>query len=86
MSKKDILNSIQVYQFCAVELNLYLDNFPEDKNAAEDYCKVSAKLDTLISDYEKTYGPLSNFGHSFYESPSTWVEQSWPWENKNKED
>lgn len=53
MTKKDILNSIRIYHFCAIDLNLYLDNFPEDKNATEDYCKVSAKLQSLIADYEK---------------------------------
>ena len=86
MTKKDILNSIRIYHFCAIDLNLYLDNFPEDKNATEDYCKVSAKLQSLIADYEKSYGPLTNFGHSFFENPNAWVEQSWPWENERKED
>ena len=86
MNKSDLLNSIQIYQFCALELNLYLDNFPEDNNAVEDYCKVSAKLDNLIADYEKNYGPLRNFGASFYENPKAWVEQCWPWERDNKED
>ena len=86
MSKSDILNSIQIYQFCATELNLYLDNFPEDRNAVEDYCKVSAKLDKLISEYEKNYGPLCNFGHAFYENPRAWVEGCWPWEREKRED
>ena len=86
MNKNDLLDSIRVYQFCAVELNLYLDNFPEDKNACEDYCKVSAKLDSLIAEYEKNYGPLRNFGGSFFEDPKKWVNQCWPWENEKKED
>ena len=44
MAKNDLLNNIRIYQFCALDLNLYLDNFPTDENAVDDYCKVSAKL------------------------------------------
>ncbi|MDO5516096.1 MAG: spore coat protein CotJB [Clostridium sp.] len=80
MAKNDLLNSIRIYKFCAVDLNLYLDNFPEEKIAVEDYCKVSAKLDSLVADYEKDYGPLTNFGGAFYENPKAWVDQCWPWE------
>lgn len=86
MNKNDLLNSIRIYQFCALELNLYLDNFPDDKNAVEDYCKVSAKLDSLYADYEENCGPLRNFGQSFYENPEKWTEQKWPWEKESKED
>ena len=80
MNPRDLLNHIRIYQFCAVELNLYLDNFPDNKNAMEDYNKVSCKLTTLINDYEKEYGPLTNFGSAFVENPRAWVDQPWPWE------
>ncbi|NME84086.1 spore coat protein CotJB [Clostridium sp. SM-530-WT-3G] len=82
MNKYELLNSIRIYQFCALDLNLYLDNFPTDENAIDDYCKVSAKLDSLMAEYEKNYGPLRNFGNSFYECPEKWVEQCWPWEQE----
>ena len=77
----DGLSTIMMYQFCAVDLNLYLDNFPEDKNAREDYSKVSCKLTSLIHEYEKEHGPLTNFGSAFVEEPKAWVDQPWPWEN-----
>lgn len=86
MNKNELLKCIQIYQFCAIDLNLYLDNFPENQNAVEDYCKLSAKLDSLIAEYEKNYGPLTNFGHSFYENPKAWVDECWPWDNEYKED
>ena len=37
MNRKELLNKIQKYLFYAVELNLYLDNHPECKEAREDY-------------------------------------------------
>lgn len=77
----DLLEKIRTYQFCAIDLNLYLDNFPDNQNAKEDYCKVSAKLTDLISEYEKDHGPMTNFGSAFTEDPKAWVEQPWPWEN-----
>ena len=81
MYRDDLLEKIRIYQFCAVDLNLYLDNFPDNQDAKEDYCKVSAKLTELTSEYEKRYGPLTNFGSAFTEDPKAWVEQPWPWEN-----
>ncbi|OOM13853.1 spore coat protein CotJB [Clostridium saccharobutylicum] len=81
MYGKEILDKILTYQFCAVELNLFLDNFPDSKNAKDDYEKVSAKLTSLVHEYEKDYGPLTNFGSSFVENPRAWVDQPWPWEN-----
>lgn len=86
MCIKDLLNNIRMYQFCAIELNLYLDNFPNDKNAREDYEKVSCKLTSLVHDYEKAYGPLTNFGSAFVEEPKAWVNQPWPWENYEREE
>ena len=78
---KDGLKNIMMYHFCAVDLNLYLDNFPDDENAREDYKKVSCKLTGLIHEYEKIHGPLTNFGSSSVEDARAWVDQPWPWEN-----
>lgn len=81
MCKNDLLNEIKKYQFYAVELNLYLDNFPNDPKAQNDYKVISKKLDNLIMDYENTFGPLRNFGSAYFENPTAWVESPWPWEN-----
>ena len=48
MCENDLLNEIKKYQFYAVELNLYLDNFPNNSKATNDYKIVSKKLDNLI--------------------------------------
>lgn len=82
MKEIELLNSIQKIQFYAVELNLYLDNFPNDKEVISDYKEVSRKLDALISEYELKYGPIRNFGDAYVENPLEWVNQPWPWEIK----
>lgn len=45
MNEQDLLNKIRELQFFAVELNLYLDNFPNNQKATEDYEKVSKQLE-----------------------------------------
>ena len=52
MCEIDLLNEIRKYQFYAIELNLYLDNFPSNKKAINDYKKISERLDYLITNYE----------------------------------
>ncbi|MBP1889364.1 spore coat protein JB [Clostridium moniliforme] len=81
MYEKDLLKDIRKYLFYAVELNLYLDNFPNNRKAIEDYEEISTNLSCLISEYEKKYGPLTNFGSAFVENPKAWVNNPWPWEN-----
>ncbi|KMT23213.1 spore coat protein CotJB [Clostridium cylindrosporum] len=81
MHGNSLLDAIRKYQFYAVELNLFLDNFPHDEKATRDYELVSHRLNCLINKYEHEYGPLTNFGSSFKNNPEKWVNQPWPWES-----
>ena len=56
MSKEELLEKIMQNQFYAVELNLYLDNFPDNKKATEDFEAVSSNLNCLMCKYENLYG------------------------------
>ncbi|HCW54515.1 MAG TPA: spore coat protein CotJB [Clostridium sp.] len=80
MDLEKLTYEIQKLQFAAVELNLYLDNFPNNKKAKEDYQQVSKKLNELIKEYEICYGPLKNLGAAYIQNPEKWVNQPWPWE------
>ena len=87
MNKHECLNAIRNLQFFALDLNLYLDNFPNCKNATDDYKVISSKLRKLIWDYEQDYGPLTNFGSSYIQNPDAWIDSPWPWEKEsNKEE
>ena len=81
MNELELLNEIKKYQFYAVELNLYLDNFPNNEEALNDYNKISKKLDILIINYEENFGPLKNFGAAYIEIPIAWTSSRWPWDN-----
>ena len=85
MNQHECLEAIRKLQFYSLELNLYLDNFPNCKNATDDYKLISSKLRKLIWDYEQEYGPLTNFGTAYIQNPEAWIDTPGPWEN-NKED
>lgn len=80
MSLEELDFKIKKLQFAAVELNLYLDNFPNNKQAKENYQQVSKMLNRMINEYEIQYGPLKNFGAAYIQNPEKWTNQPWPWE------
>lgn len=84
MNKHEILNVIRAYQFYAVDLNLYLDNYPDNEEAKKDYGIISKKLVSLIMQYNERYGPLINFGMSIVDDDdySRWADEKWPWERQ----
>lgn len=79
-NRKQLLVMIMAEEFTAVDLNLYLDTHPDDRKALNDYNETVSKLAELKQQYEKKYGPLTNFGYVSSEYPWRWVEEPWPWE------
>lgn len=77
---KKLLNELMELSFVAVELNLFLDTHPDSKDALEDYNRISERYMLLKDKYEKTYGPLVNFGYSSSQYPWQWSQSPWPWE------
>ncbi|MCI1944268.1 spore coat protein CotJB [Clostridium luticellarii] len=77
---KKLLDKIRQVEFAAVDLNIYLDNFPDNKKALADYNTLSKQLIYLKREYETNFGMLTNFGFSQSEYPWSWVNEPWPWE------
>ena len=77
---ENLLRKLQELEFAAVELNLYLDNHPDNKNALADFNVISKELITVKKMYEQERGPLCNFGYSESQYPWCWVNDPWPWE------
>ena len=82
LSKSDLILKIQELTFACVDLNLYLDNHPDDACAINMYNSFSKQLNEAMRSYECKYGPLTNFGYGKSNCPWQWVEEPWPWENK----
>jgi spore coat protein JB len=79
-SRQELMLKIQELSFACVDLNLYLDNHPEDKNAINTYNKFVSQFIQARCAYESKYGPLTNFGYAPSSYPWQWVNQPWPWD------
>jgi spore coat protein JB len=76
----NLLKRIQELQFTAIELTLYLDTHPDEKEPLMEYNRISQQFNNLKRTYEDRYGPLMVFGQSPSQYPWQWVNSPWPWE------
>jgi len=81
VNHQELMNRISEVQFAAIELNLYLDNHPEDQAALRDYNIMAQELKGLFTMHETNYGPLMAFGCGLSQFPWQWVDEPWPWES-----
>ncbi|MDP4145182.1 MAG: spore coat protein CotJB [Bacillota bacterium] len=80
VSREELVKKMQELTFAAVDLNLYLDNHPDNREALGIYNKIYKELTDVKKIYEMKYGALSNFGCSPSQCPWTWIDEPWPWE------
>ncbi len=78
MNRNDMLRRIMELEFAATDLNLYLDNHPDDREALEMFTKLCAMLKSLEHDYSRRFEPLTA-GESSNQTPFQWVKTAWPW-------
>lgn len=76
--RQALMQKSQEYAFAAHELNLYLDVYPNDKQAVGLYNQYSEMADKYLNEYEKKYGPIILDSNENY--PWAWVNSPWPWE------
>ena len=81
-NRVELLDRILEYHFACIELNLYLDNNPDDQNALSSYNTYCNKFIQAKCSYESKYGPLTNFGYAPSSYPWQWVCEPWPWDNE----
>ncbi|EST56230.1 protein CotJB [Brevibacillus panacihumi W25] len=76
----ELLEQLQAIDFVLVELNLYLDTHPTDRNAIEQFNQQTEQRWAIAQEFESLYGPLLNFGHSYSGYPWQWNNVPWPWQ------
>ncbi|RDY22668.1 spore coat protein CotJB [Romboutsia maritimum] len=81
-SRSELLRAVQETGFACLDLNLYLDNHPEDKKAVNTYNSLYSQFAKARCNYESKYGPLTNFGYSPSSYPWQWVCEPWPWDRE----
>lgn len=80
MNRDELLKIITVLDFFAIDLHLYLNTHPTDREAIQKYNTVVKRAKELREQYEKQFGMLMPNTPSGY--PWQWIEEPWPWQNK----
>ncbi|MCR4434307.1 MAG: spore coat protein CotJB [Clostridiales bacterium] len=78
-NRQKLLKQLSALDFMAVDLNLYLDTHPYDRDALLRYNSIVMQANALRSYYERMYGPLYSF-RSTSDYPWRWINNPWPWE------
>ncbi len=76
--KDELLLKIQELTFKVIDLNLYLDINPADKNMFNEFKKAIEELNESKDLYEKNYGPLC-VQETLYYDDYMWSKNPWPW-------
>lgn len=71
---------VQIYDFVAHELALYLDVNPTDNNAIKLRNDYISMYKEALAQYESTFGPLDLGSQMLDASPWAWDSKIWPWE------
>ncbi len=78
--QEEALLNIGEISFAAHDLRLYLDNFPNDKEALGLFNKYNKMEAELIKNYERRYGPISIMSNDMKLVPFKWEQDMWPWD------
>lgn len=77
--KEDLLLQIDEQRFAMIEMNLYLDLYPNNKEALNRFNTYLKKEKELVTLYESKYGPLTT-SSPVQTNNWTWDNSPWPWE------
>lgn len=76
-SKERMLRAIQAYSFMVYDTLLYLDAYPNSKEALSNYNKYKKLEARAKMEYEAKYGPIT----APQEATSwQWADGPWPWQ------
>ena len=78
--QESMLHDIGVIDFVAVEMTLYLDTHPLDREAMEYFNHYMRMKNQMMKDYAVKYGPLSLSVADTCSKEWTWALQPMPWE------
>jgi spore coat protein JB len=79
MDRDAILLKLMELDFMAVDLALFLDTHPDDKDALNEYNRILREADELREQYERLCGPLYSF-RSINPVTWKWYRDPWPWQ------
>ena len=78
----ELLTYIDSLGFAMIDLNLYLDVYPDDQKAIDLYNQYRIQNINYTNQYENKYGPLLPNSNALRTVPWAWNESPWPWEGR----
>ncbi len=75
-----MLTEIDALGFAMIDLNLYLDVFPNDKEKINLYNQYRLEKENMLKEYEAKYGPITTNSDSLNSYPWAWNNMPWPWD------
>ena len=76
--EEDLLNLNQV-QFACHDINLFLDNYPDDIKMIDLYNKYRQNYMDLLQSFESKYGPINVYFDGISGNTWSWNNEPWPW-------
>ena len=73
------MKTMQALDFAIQETVLYLDAYPENRQALEYYHRLIDARREAMELYEKNCGPVTMYGNTD-KSHWGWIDGPWPWE------
>ena len=76
-----MLTELDSLEFALVDLNLYLDVYPDDREAIQLFNQYRIERQDLLNQYQNKYGPILISSEALNQAPWMWNNRPWPWEN-----
>lgn len=77
--REDMLLQIMEYTFAMIDIQLYLDMYPNDRDALKLFNTYLNNKKDLTNMFEEKYGPLT-IDSDNQKNNWTWNNSPWPWE------
>lgn len=78
----DLLTYLDALCFATIDINLYLDIYPDDKDMNTLFNQYRMELNKVKEEYQSKYGPILTSSNANNNYPFPWIDSPWPWENK----
>jgi spore coat protein JB len=77
--KKELELKLQEIKFTMIDLVLFLDSHPKNKEAFACFKEMAEKYKALRSEYVEKFGPIT-WADTAEKDTWVWVDGPWPWE------